>query len=276
MDKEHFLISLMDSKYIGDDGAVIGEWIYSADAFFEDSHFKRDWLSPYQIGRKAMLVNISDAVAMNANPKYALVTISLPKNLSSDYITELVNGLKNTALEYGCEIIGGDTIGSDKLHISITIISKSTNPLTRKGLRNKDILAYTGYLGESAKDLNMLLEGKKIDKNSKFIEPVLRSEFISKAREYLRAGMDISDGLFCDTNKLLDINNMGLEKLTDIDKATGLSGEEYEMLIAFDEKHLNILQTIAKECETTITPFARVSSKNSFRYPCKSHHFTEE
>ena len=273
MDKEHFLISLMESKYIGDDGAIVGEWIYSADAFFEDSHFKREWLTPYQIGRKAMLVNISDAIAMNAKPIYALVTISLPKDLSEDYISELVSGLKDTANEYGCEIIGGDTIGAKKIDISITIISKSSNPLRRRGLIDGDILAYTGHLGESARDLNILLNGGKIGDKSKFIEPILRAEFIQKSREYLRAGMDISDGLFCDTNKMLDINDIGIEQLIEIDDEMGMSGEEYEMLIAFDPKNLNIIKNLAKECGTSITPFAKVSKNSQYRYRCKSHHF---
>ncbi len=273
MDKEHFLISLMDSKYIGDDAAVVGEWIYSADAFFEDSHFRREWMTPYQIGRKAMIVNISDAVAMNAKPKYALVTISLPKTLTEDYISKLVSGMKDTALEYGCEIIGGDTIGGEKIDISVTIISASDNPLTRKGLGDGDILAYTGYIGESARDLDILLSGRKIENNSKFIEPQLRAEFIYKSREYLSAGMDISDGLFCDTNKLLDINETGMVVLREIDESIGLSGEEYEMLIAFEKKYLDRLKELAEECNTTITPFATVSDNNRFRYPCKSHHF---
>ncbi len=273
MDKEHFLISLMDSKYIGDDGAVVGEYIYSTDAFFEDSHFKREWLTPYQIGKKAMLVNISDAIAMNAKPIYALLTISLPKDLDNNYISQLVSGLKDTAMKYECEIIGGDTIGAKKINISITIISKSNNPLTRKGLIDGHILAYTGHLGESARDLNILLKGGKISEKSKFIEPTLRAEFIQKAREYLVAGMDISDGLFCDTNKMLDINNMGLEQLIDIDDDIGMSGEEYEMLIAFNAKDLDTVQQMAKECGTSITPFAKISKNNNFRYKCKSHHF---
>ena len=125
IDKEQYLIDSLNSKHIGDDAAVIGDTLYSMDAFFEDVHFKRAWMSMAQIGRKAMLVNISDAIAMNAKPKYALVTVSLPPELAHTEIDELTQSMQNTASEYGCEIIGGDTIGGDKLHLSITIISKS-------------------------------------------------------------------------------------------------------------------------------------------------------
>ncbi len=88
-DKEHYLINKLSSKYIGDDAAVVGDTLYSMDAFFEDVHFKREWMSIEQIGRKAMLINISDAIAMNAEPKFALVTVSLPKDLTEAEIDEL-------------------------------------------------------------------------------------------------------------------------------------------------------------------------------------------
>jgi len=272
IDKEQYLINSLSSKHIGDDAAVIGDTLYSMDAFFEDVHFKREWMSIAQIGRKAMLINLSDAIAMNAEPKYALITVSLPHDLSKAHIDELMQSLESTAQEYGCEIIGGDTIGGDKLHLSITIISKSKSPLLRTGLKQGDLLAFTGTLGESKKDLDALYRGEKIADNSRFLEPTLRADFISKTRTYLRTGMDISDGLFCDTNKLLDINKYGFDTFEDIDDIVGLSGEEYEMLISFAPEHYGEVMEIAEATNTPLTVFAKVA-KNSDRYPCKSHHF---
>ncbi len=272
LDKEEYLINRLNSKYIGDDGAVLGESIYSVDAFFEDVHFKREWMSLAQIGRKAMLVNLSDAIAMNGVPQYALLAISLPYDLSTNDIDELMSSIENTADEFGCELIGGDTVGNDKLHISITIISQSSSPLMRKGLKIGDLLAYTGELGESRRDLNRLFDGEKIANNSKFFEPILRAEFISKSREYLSTGMDISDGLFCDTNKMLDYNTLGFTPLIEIDDEIGLSGEEYEMLIGFAPQHIKDIKRVAKETNTPLCLFARVTD-NSNRLKCKSHHF---
>ena len=176
IDKEQYLINNLKSKYIGDDAAVIGDTLYSMDAFFEDVHFKREWMSITQIGRKAMLINLSDAIAMNAQPQYALVTVSIPSDFTHEEIDELTQSMQNTASEYGCEIIGGDTIGGDKLHLSITIISKSDNPLLRTDLRVGDLLAYTGTLGESKRDLEALFRGEKIDVNSRFYTPTLRAD----------------------------------------------------------------------------------------------------
>ena len=272
LDKEAYLINSLHSKYIGDDAAVIGNRLYSMDAFFEDVHFKRAWMTMAQIGRKAMLVNLSDAIAMNAQPQYALVTVSLPPDLSHDEIDALTQSMQSTAAAYGCEIIGGDTIGGDKLHLSITIISESKAPLLRTTLQEGNLLAYTGTLGESKRDLDALFRGESIAKDSRFYEPTLRATFIAKARAYLTAGMDISDGLFCDTNKLLDINHYGFELLETIEDEVGLSGEEYEMLISFNEKDLNHLKSIAKETNTELTVFAKVT-QNENRFVCGSHHF---
>ena len=271
-DKEHYLINSLSSKHIGDDAAVIGDTLYSMDAFFEDVHFKREWMSIAQIGRKAMLINLSDAIAMNAQPQFALVTVSIPKAMTESEIDELTQSMENTAKEYNCEIIGGDTIGGDKLHLSITIISKSDTPLLRTGLKVGDLLAYTGTLGESKRDMDALFRGEKIANNSRFLEPTLRADFIANARPLLRTGMDISDGLFCDTNKMLDINKYGFDEFESISDEIGLSGEEYEMLVSFAPEHYSDIMQIAEETNTLLTVFAKVA-KNSDRYKCKSHHF---
>jgi len=272
-DKEAYLIERLRSGYIGDDAAVVEGKIYSTDAFFEDVHFRRAWMTPAQIARKAMLVNFSDAIAMNAKPQYVLLTLSIPKTFTLEEIDALMGGFESTASEFGCEIIGGDTIGGEKLHISITVISHSDAPLYRKGLEEGDLLAFTGVLGESKKDLARLFAGEKPTSRSRFFEPQLRSGFIHASRPFLHVGMDISDGLYCDTNKLLNINKYGFKILKDINDSIGLSGEEYEMLIGFKKEHLGEVEAIAKQWKLPLTVFAEVLKNNSHRFPCISHHF---
>jgi len=272
MDKEAYLIGKLRSKYIGDDAAVVEGMIYSMDAFFEDTHFKRAWMSMAQIGRKAMLINLSDAIAMNARPKFALVTVSIPQDMGTGQIDELMESMHQTAAQFGCEIIGGDTVGGEKLHLSITIISESDDPLLRKGLEEGDLLAYTGTLGESGRDLKALFRGERIAPDSRFYEPQLRAAFIYRSRPFLKAGMDISDGLYCDTNKLLEMNGLGFEILENINDEKGFSGEEYEMLVGFSKSNLEAVKAIAKETDTPLTVFAR-AVRNDRRFPCKSHHF---
>ncbi len=271
MNRESYIIESLKSDYIGDDGAIIGDTIYSMDGFYEGVHFKREWMSLSQIARKAMLVNISDAIAMCAEPKYALVTLSIPKGFNKREIDEILISLQYTADEFGCEIIGGDTLISDILSFSITIISTSKNPLTRKGLEVGDYLAYTGELGGSRRDLERLFRGEKIDSNSRFIEPILRGDFIYRVRDYLSAGMDISDGLFCDTDKLLDHNRLGFIELIKIDDEVGRSGEEYEMLIGFREENREKVEEIANSLKLRLTIFGKIAD-NKNRFNCIDHH----
>ena len=106
MNKEDFFIQqFSNSKFIGDDGAVVGEFVYSQDAFFEDVHFKTSWMSLKQISQKAMLVNVSDAIVMNAIPKYALLTVAVPRTYTKKDLIQLSLGFKKIAKQYNIEII---------------------------------------------------------------------------------------------------------------------------------------------------------------------------
>ncbi|MBD3798659.1 thiamine-phosphate kinase [Sulfuricurvum sp.] len=274
MNTENYFISTFcsDSTHIGDDGATLGEWVYSKDLFFENVHFKRLWMSPYQIGYKAMIVNISDAIAMNAIPKYAVLGVALPKSMTLHQMDELSRGIQAAAREYGIEIIGGDTIANYKLDLSVTIISKAQKPLHRKGLKVGDIIAYTGEIGKSARDLRYLLSGGRVHSKSRFISPTLRQSFVAHARRYLRCGMDISDGLFSDIGKLCNANKMGVRFCKKIPDKIGCSGEEYEMLIAFSPSRLNTIRQIAARTRTRITLVAR-ARRGRFIPRCKAHHF---
>jgi len=273
MNKEDYVIGKLSSKYIGDDAAIVGDKLYSMDAFFEGVHFKREWMSMWQIGRKAMLVNLSDVIAMNAEPKYALVTLSLPKDISTEEIDELLASLEKTAKDFHCEIIGGDTIAGDKLHITITIISESKKPLLRSGIKEGDLLAYTGELGQSKRDLEALMRGESISSKSRFYEPKLRAEFMKQVRKYLHSCMDISDGLFCDCNKLLATQGFSLFMFEEISDEVGKSGEEYELLISFAPEHYDKVKMIAKRTSVPLSVFAKVSKDDGVLFECENHHF---
>ncbi len=272
--KEDFFIKQFNknSKIIGDDGAVIGEFVYSNDAFFENVHFKKEWFSLKQIARKAMLVNISDAIAMNAKPRYALLTVAIPKEYSKKDIKELASGFLNVAKEYGIEIIGGDTISNSKLDISVTIISKTKNAILRSGIKKDDYLCFTGDLGTCKKDLETLLNGGKISKKSKFIEPKLNGNFFFEASKYVSASMDISDGLFFELERMSKQSKKGFEFFYDIPNNIGCSGEEYELLFSFSKKDRIKIEKIAKKHGVKLNIFAK-AIKGKYRCTCRSHHF---
>lgn len=272
MNLENYFISQFNSKKIGDDGALIDGFVYSKDAFFENVHFKTKWMSHYQIAKKAMLSNISDAIAMNAKPIYALLSVAMPKTITKQEMVDLANGFKDIAKKYDISIIGGDTISNIKLDITITIVSKTSKPLCRKGTRLNDLFAYTGKLGQSKKDLIALRNGAKLHKKSKFIDIQLRDKFIANSTKFLSSGMDISDGLFSDLDKLSSINKIGVNFFTRIPKSIGCSGEEYEMLVSFDRRNKKTIIRRAKQSRTDITIFAN-AKRNKYINRCKAHHF---
>lgn len=261
-----------DSKIIGDDGALIGSFVYSKDAFVEGTHFKRSWMTPAQIAYKAMAVNISDAVAMNAVPRYALLAIGIPGDYSSAEVKALARGFADAAKQFGCEIIGGDTVKSDRLWTSVTIVSETNRPLLRSGLRAGDLLAYTGSIGKAQKELRYLLAGGKLHGQSHYAAPVLRRGFIADAAPFLSAGMDISDGVFADLERLASINRLGFVFTRPMPKAMGCSGEEYEMLIAFAPRNRKRIAYLARKHRMPLSVFAR-AARTRFKNPCKSHHF---
>ncbi|WP_457745636.1 thiamine-phosphate kinase [Sulfurimonas sp.] len=272
MNLENYFISQFNNKHIGDDAAVIDDLVYSKDAFFENVHFKTSWMSHYQIAKKAMLVNISDAIAMNAKPLFALLSVAMPKEITKGQMRELAQGFRDAANDYNIEIIGGDTISNTKLDMTVSIISKTNTPLYRTKIRNGYLFAYTGELGSSAKDLKKLMNLGSINKKSKFVNIKLRQNFIEKSRRILQAGMDISDGLYSDLDKMASLNNIGVKFTQKILKQQGCSGEEYEMLIAFDKRDRLKLLRRAQQTRTPLTIFAR-AIRSKYTNRCKAHHF---
>lgn len=275
MNAEYYFIDAFrrPGTRIGDDGALIGEWVYSKDLFFENVHFKRRWLTPFQIGYKAMIINISDAVAMNARPRYALLGAAMPKSMSLAQMQELSSGIKAAADAYGIDIVGGDTISNVKLDLSVTIVSRAEGKvLTRTGLKEGDLVAYTGKIGNSARELRYLLAGGKVHSKSRFVAPVLRQAFIRRARPYLRCGMDLSDGLYSDVEKLCRANRKGVAFRKNIRKKIGCSGEEYEMLVAFPAGSAKALSRISALTRTPLTVVGRIK-RGKFINRCKAHHF---
>lgn len=272
MNLENYFISQFKDLRIGDDGAVIDGFVYSKDAFFENIHYKKDWLTYYEIAKKAMLVNISDAIAMNASPKYALLSVAMPSKMSIHDMKELARGFTVIAKQYGVEIIGGDTISNTKLDITITIISTVKKPLLRSGLKYGYELAYTGELGKSAKELKKLFNLGHIHKKSKFIDIKLRDKFVARTSKFLKSGMDISDGLFSDVGKMASFNKVGVKFKKTISKIVGCSGEEYEILFAFDKRDRKALLRHAALTRTKVTIFGSVERKK-YTNRCKAHHF---
>ena len=268
MNKEHMFINILKNKYIGDDGCIIGKWVYSKDMFVEDVHFKKKWLSYKQIIKKAIKINISDAIVMNAKAKYALLAISLPSDIKGKKLLKIAKYIKKTFKKYNIRLIGGDSISGDKISISITLISKlQGNPTKRNGAKSNDLFAYTNKIGTVSKDLDNLFMNQKISKNSKFINPKLNGDFFFEIANKVSSAIDISDGLYNELSIICeqsDIDVKLLQKQDVLDKIA-LSGEEYEILFSFDKKHKKTILNIAKKYNVKINIFAKACKINNHK-----------
>jgi thiamine-monophosphate kinase len=276
--KEEFFIKQFKNRYIGDDAAILDKEIFkskniviASDSFFENIHFKREWFSLKELAVKASLVNLSDIIVMNAKPKFAILNVGFPKNLTLNEIKEFAEGFKETAKKYNYEIIGGDTIKNDKIAISMTFLGETSKPITRKAKIN-ELVAYTGDLGSVKRDLDVLLRGGMVSKNSKFIRPVLRDKFFYKASKYITAACDISDGLFKELERISKISRLGYKFFRNIGYNEGCSGEEYEILFTFNPRHLKAIKKIAQNTGTKINIIAK-TKRGKFISLCKENHF---
>lgn len=270
MDKEKYIISNFANKFIGDDAAFIDDFVYSKDLFMENSHFKKGWLTPYEIGKKSIMVNISDMIVMNAVPKYVLLGLLIPKNMSLSKIKDLKNGIMDTCKEYGIFIIGGDTISSNLLGVSVTIIGHTKKPVYRNSMKDGELLAFTGNLGSSFKGLMTLKNGGKVSKNSKFRNVTLRDQFFYKVSKFINSAMDISDGLRSDLPKF--VRNKNIKFIKKLNKFEFLSGEEYEILFSFDKKHKFRVINEAKKARIKLTIFGK-TIKGKYKKYGKNEHF---
>ena len=200
------------TDYIGDDCAYLKDLgiVVSQDSLVEDVHFKREFITPFQLGYKSVMVNISDICASGAKPKYLTISLSLPNNIDSDFVKEFYEGAKTACnphphplpLGERVSIVGGDITSADKIYISVCAIgsAKGRNISSRKNAKVGYKVVVSGLHGSSCTGLKLLLNGKK--EPQKFIkahlEPQAQIEFGQKAGTNILkpyAMMDTSDGL---------------------------------------------------------------------------------
>jgi thiamine-monophosphate kinase len=231
---------------LGDDAALVdipkgSRLVISVDASVEDVHFKRDWLTPEEIGWRATAAAISDLAAMGAEPIGLLLALSVPPRWMPE-IMALGAGVAAAARFAGMPIIGGDTTGGELLTLSLTVLGAARSPLSRSGARPGDIIYVTGRLGGPSAALRALALGETPAPahRARFAHPEPR---LAAARWLAERGataaIDVSDGLAADLRHVaaasdvtlaLDVERVPmLPGVTPDDALAG--GEEYELAV---------------------------------------------
>ncbi len=197
---------------VGDDAAVVrmgaSELVVTTDLICDGTHFQLEQTAPQLVGRKALAVNLSDLAAMAARPHSAVVSVVWPRELSLVTAQAIYQGLLDLAAEYDVALVGGDTNRwNGRLVLSVALMGVPTprGVLTRRGAQPGDAVIVTGRLGGS-------LLGHHLT-----FEPRVREALELHQNYTLHAGMDLTDGLSLDLDRLTRASRVGAElTLSDI------------------------------------------------------------
>jgi thiamine-monophosphate kinase len=274
-------------KGIGDDAAVIDNsnklTVVTTDMLVEGIHFDMMYSPLLHLGYKCIAVNVSDLLAMNAEPKQVTVSIAISNRYSVEAMEELYEGIYHACEYYGVDLIGGDTTSSLKgLIISVTAIGEANEDeiVYRTGAKDGDLICVSGDLGGAFLGLQLLEREKKIflenpgiqpDLENKkhivgrFLKPEARKDIVDAMRAQSivpTAMIDISDGLSSEILHICNQSNCGAiiyENEIPIhpesyDQALIFNmdptvcalngGEDYELLFTIDPKHATAIAQI--------------------------------
>jgi thiamine-monophosphate kinase len=255
---------------VGDDCAVLETQagttlLATTDLLIEDVHFRRRYATPFDIGWKALAVNLSDIASMGGRPRWALVALALPASTEAADVDAFYDAAWALAGEHGVAIVGGDTSASPGGWIvNITLLGEAVQPpVLRSTARPGDVVAVTGPLGRSAAGLALLTAPKAPaglsasaveDVRGAHLRPVPRvreGQWLAAAGG-ITAMIDLSDGLVTDLGHLVEESGVGAdieitripvsETVREVAGACGADalawassgGEDYELLLTCD------------------------------------------
>jgi thiamine-monophosphate kinase len=223
-----------------------------------------DGMTPFQAGRKAVVMNISDLGAKGVRPRAFLASLGIPGDTSVELVEELVKGFEAGVREYEAYFIGGDTNEASEIIISGVALGTAPNEILikRDGAQPGDILATTGSFGDTAASFKILLHGLQAPEVLK--NALLESVYSPRARinegvalaesRTVTASIDSSDGLALSLYDLSKSSKVGftLEHLPisknaekfgelnglDLEELSLYGGEEYELIFTVNPKRI--------------------------------------
>ncbi|GAA2662809.1 MULTISPECIES: thiamine-phosphate kinase [Actinosynnema] len=238
----------------GDDAAVVaasdGRVVVSTDVLVDGVHFRLDWSSPEQVGRKAAAVNLADVCAMGAKPTALLIGIACPADTPTALVEGITSGLWQEAAVAGAGVVGGDMTSSATLVISVTALGDmgGLEPVTRSGARVGDLVAVRGRLGWAAAGLAVLGRGFRspvavvgAQRNPEPPYPAGPQAAAAGATSMI----DVSDGLLADLGHVADESGVGIDIRTELlqvhprllDVASALGADARHWVLTGGEDH---------------------------------------
>ncbi len=195
---------------IGDDAAVVKtseRTAITTDVAVEGTHFKTEWSSAFDIGRKITAANLADVYAMGGSPRFLVAAVTLTGDETMEWIEELAEGIAHEASSCGAYVVGGDLAKGPCKSIAITAIGQIDLAITRSGAQAGDSIYISSLPGWSAAGLAVI--DKDLDSDialhaiSEFSAPTVDySAAVQFANGKATAMCDISDALVIQAEQL--------------------------------------------------------------------------
>jgi len=207
----------------GDDGAVVlapdGRVVVSTDMLVEDRHFRLDWSTPHDVGRKAIAQNAADIEAMGGRVTAFVVGFGAPPDTPAAQVESLADGMWDEARRFGATIVGGDLVASRQWVVSVTVLGDLAGraPVLRSGARPGSRIAASGHLGYSAAGYALWHSGierfEELRQRHLLPQPPYGQGAIA-AEAGAQAMIDVSDGLVADLRHLAEASGVGIDLST--------------------------------------------------------------
>ncbi len=207
----------------GDDAAVVssadGRVVVSTDMLVQGRHFRLDWSTPHDVGRKAIAQNAADIEAMGARPTAFVVAFGAPGDTPAADVDALVDGMWDEAARIGAGIAGGDLVSCPQWVVSVTVLGDLDGrpPVLRSGAKAGSVIAITGDLGRSAAGLSLRDKGiegfDELRRRHLVPEPPYGQGAVAAAAG-AQAMIDVSDGLVADLRHIAEASGVGVDLST--------------------------------------------------------------
>ncbi|OMC54638.1 thiamine-phosphate kinase [Mycobacterium sp. IS-836] len=207
----------------GDDAALVsagdGRTVVSTDVLVQDRHFRLDWSTPHDVGRKAVAQNAADIEAMGARATAFVVGFGAPGDTRAADVDALVDGLWDEAARIGAGIAGGDLVSCPQWVLSVTVLGDLDGraPVLRSGAHAGSVLAVAGELGRSAAGYALWHNGiggfDELRRRHLVPEPPYGAG-ATAASAGAEAMIDVSDGLVADLRHVATASGVGIDLST--------------------------------------------------------------
>ena len=204
----------------GDDAAVVaapdGRTVVSTDMLVEGRHFRLDWSTPHDVGRKAIAQNAADIEAMGATATAFVVAFGAPGATPGDDALHLSDGMWAEARRFGASIVGGDLVAAPQWVISVTALGDlgGRAPVRLGGARPGDVVAVIGKVGHSVAGYALwhrAIEEFEDLRRRHVVPEVPYGEGRRAADGGATAMTDVSDGLLADLGHLTDASGVAVD-----------------------------------------------------------------